>query len=155
MVGAEFRRLRHERGETLDDVAKRAGVSSQYLSEMERGVKDPSSEMIAAVARALGISLLDLTRAIFSSLVNDDGVSNANERHVTACATGRHSSQRLLALDSRHVVAVVPSRYQAIRSIQSLHRETLLPGHASNWWPETEPGRVVVVQCPRTRCSIT
>lgn len=57
MVGAEFRRLRHERGETLDDVAKRAGVSSQYLSEMERGVKDPSSEMIAAVARALGISL--------------------------------------------------------------------------------------------------
>ena len=50
MVGAEFRRLRHERGETLDDVAKRAGVSSQYLSEMERGVKDPSSEMIAAVA---------------------------------------------------------------------------------------------------------
>ncbi len=109
MVGAEFRRLRHERGETLDDVAKRAGVSSQYLSEMERGVKDPSSEMIAAVARALGISLLDLTRAIFSSLVNDDGVSNANERHVTACATGRHSSQRLLALDSRHVVAVVPA----------------------------------------------
>ncbi|MCP9965174.1 helix-turn-helix domain-containing protein [Actinomadura madurae] len=32
------------------ETARRAGVSPQYLSEMERGVKEPSSEMIAAVA---------------------------------------------------------------------------------------------------------
>jgi transcriptional regulator with XRE-family HTH domain len=61
VLGARLRRLRHERGETLADTAERAGVSPQYLSEIERGRKEPSSEMIAAVARALGTTLVDLT----------------------------------------------------------------------------------------------
>ena len=61
VLGARLRRLRHERGETLADTAFRAGVSPQYLSEIERGRKEPSSEMIAAVARALGTTLVDLT----------------------------------------------------------------------------------------------
>ena len=42
-------------------MAARAGVSPQYLSELERGRKDPSSEMLAAVAGALGCRVLDLT----------------------------------------------------------------------------------------------
>lgn len=42
-------------------MARRAGVSPQYLSEIERGRKEASSEMIAAVAGALDTSLLDLT----------------------------------------------------------------------------------------------
>lgn len=68
LLGGELRRLRHERGETLGDTAERAGVSPQYLSEMERGVKDPSSEMIAAVAGALDITLVDLTTAVADEL---------------------------------------------------------------------------------------
>ncbi|MCS5498121.1 helix-turn-helix domain-containing protein [Cnuibacter physcomitrellae] len=68
LVGDRMRTLRHERGETLGEVARRAGVSPQYLSEMERGSKDPSSEMIAAVAGALGWSLLDLTRSVAEQL---------------------------------------------------------------------------------------
>ncbi len=68
IIGEELRRLRHERGETLGETARRAGVSPQYLSEMERGVKDPSSEMIAAVAHALGVRLLDLTNAVVRRL---------------------------------------------------------------------------------------
>ncbi|UTX51959.1 helix-turn-helix domain-containing protein [Leucobacter aridicollis] len=63
-----MRRLRHGRGETLSDTAKRAGVSPQYLSEMERGSKDPSSEMIEAVAGALEVTLLDLTLAVTEAL---------------------------------------------------------------------------------------
>ncbi|MGV9768481.1 helix-turn-helix domain-containing protein [Microbacterium sp. NPDC003461] len=42
LVGEQLRRRRHERGETLADVAARAGVSVQYLSEVERGLKEPS-----------------------------------------------------------------------------------------------------------------
>ena len=42
-VGAELRRERLAAGRTLGDVAERAGLSVQYLSEMERGLKDPSS----------------------------------------------------------------------------------------------------------------
>jgi transcriptional regulator with XRE-family HTH domain len=68
MLGDRLRTLRRERGETLRDTADRAGVSPQYLSEMERGAKDPSSEMIAAVAGALEVTLLDLTVAVARDL---------------------------------------------------------------------------------------
>ena len=61
-VGSQLREERSERGERIADVAKRAGVSPQYLSEVERGRKDPSSEVLSAVAGALGVSVLDLTR---------------------------------------------------------------------------------------------
>jgi transcriptional regulator with XRE-family HTH domain len=68
VLGEQLRRLRHERGQTLTDTAARAGVSPQYLSEMERGVKEPSSEMIAAVAGALDTTLIDLTSAVTETL---------------------------------------------------------------------------------------
>jgi transcriptional regulator with XRE-family HTH domain len=57
LVGEHLRDQRHERGERLVDVAERAGVSTQYLSEVERGLKDPSSEILSAVAGALGLSV--------------------------------------------------------------------------------------------------
>lgn len=68
LVGAELRRRRHERGGTLAETADAAGVSPQYLSEMERGLKEPSSEMIAAVAGALDLTLLELTSAVAGAL---------------------------------------------------------------------------------------
>ncbi|MGI5200045.1 helix-turn-helix domain-containing protein [Spirillospora sp. CA-108201] len=68
-LGRCLRRLRIERGEILVETARRAGVSPQYLSEMERGVKEPSSEMIAAVAGALDVTLGDLTLAIATTLL--------------------------------------------------------------------------------------
>ncbi|GAA2843082.1 helix-turn-helix protein [Leucobacter komagatae] len=77
MLGAELRRLRHHRGETLGDIARRAGISPQYLSEMERGSKDASSEMIAAVAGALGVTLIDLTLAVADGLREAGGQTAA------------------------------------------------------------------------------
>lgn len=67
-LGDVLRRLRHERRERLTDTARRAGVSPQYLSEVERGLKEPSSEMIAAIAGALGVTLIDLTIAVAEDL---------------------------------------------------------------------------------------
>lgn len=60
-LGEQIRSARHARGERLRDVADRAGMAPQYLSEIERGTKDASSEMLAAVAGALGLRVLDLT----------------------------------------------------------------------------------------------
>ena len=60
LVGEELRRTRLDRSERLVDVAERAGVSPQYLSEVERGLKDPSSEMLAAVAGALDLTVREL-----------------------------------------------------------------------------------------------
>ena len=57
LVGEELHRERTRRGERLKDVAARAGVSVQYLSEVERGLKDPSSEMLHAIAGALDLSV--------------------------------------------------------------------------------------------------
>lgn len=68
LVGGRLRRMRHERRETLADVARRAGVSVQYLSEVERGLKEPSSEIVAAVLGALHGTLLDLTSGVASDL---------------------------------------------------------------------------------------
>jgi transcriptional regulator with XRE-family HTH domain len=60
-VGQELREERQDTGRTLADVAEEAGVSTQYLSEIERGRKEPSSEVLQAVAGALGLRLVDLT----------------------------------------------------------------------------------------------
>lgn len=68
LLGGRLRRLRREREETLTETAERAGISPQYLSEIERGLKEPSSEMIAAVAGALDTTLLDLTSAVAGEL---------------------------------------------------------------------------------------
>ncbi len=60
VLGSRLRTLRADRDETLAQTAERAGISPQYLSEVERGRKEASSEMIAALAGALGITVADL-----------------------------------------------------------------------------------------------
>jgi|SRR5829696_8805950 len=60
LVGQELHQERSRRRERLVDVAERAGVSMQYLSEVERGLKDPSSEMLHAIAGALDLSVREL-----------------------------------------------------------------------------------------------
>lgn len=68
LLGDQLRRRRHDREETLTETAEKAGVSPQYLSEVERGLKEPSSEMIAAIAGALDSSLIELTSAVADEL---------------------------------------------------------------------------------------
>jgi transcriptional regulator with XRE-family HTH domain len=68
VLGRQLRALRQDRQETLAETAARAGLSPQYLSEVERGRKEPSSEMIAALAGALGITLTDLTEQVATDL---------------------------------------------------------------------------------------
>jgi transcriptional regulator with XRE-family HTH domain len=67
-VGRQLREERHRQERTLADVAGRSGVSTQYLSELERGRKEPSSEVLGAVAGALGLRLVDLTARVTRSL---------------------------------------------------------------------------------------
>jgi transcriptional regulator with XRE-family HTH domain len=68
VLGRRLRVLRQEQQETLAETAARAGISPQYLSEIERGRKEPSSEMIAALAGALGTTLIDLTELVAGDL---------------------------------------------------------------------------------------
>ena len=59
-LGQILRRARRQQGRTLADVARAARVSMPYLSELERGRKEASSEVLAAVCDALRIELSDL-----------------------------------------------------------------------------------------------
>jgi DNA-binding XRE family transcriptional regulator len=63
-IGHVLRHRREQVGLRLTDVARRAGVSPQYLSEVERGRKEASSEILAAVTAALGLTLLDLAHGV-------------------------------------------------------------------------------------------
>lgn len=56
-LGAELRRVRLLQGRTLRDVSAAASVSLGYLSEVERGEKEASSEMLVAICGALGVPL--------------------------------------------------------------------------------------------------
>jgi len=69
-VGRELREERHASGKRLIDVAEEAGVSPQYLSEVERGLKDPSSELLAAIAGALGLSVAEIATRVASSTIS-------------------------------------------------------------------------------------
>lgn len=64
VLGAYLRGVRTAQQRILTDIATEAGVSPQYLSEIERGRKEPSSEILSAVAGALGVSLLEVTRGV-------------------------------------------------------------------------------------------
>jgi DNA-binding XRE family transcriptional regulator len=68
VLGRRLRALRQDQDETLAETAGRAGISPQYLSEIERGRKEPSSEMIAALAGALGTTLTTLTEQVAADL---------------------------------------------------------------------------------------
>ncbi|WP_327286513.1 helix-turn-helix domain-containing protein [Sanguibacter sp. Leaf3] len=72
-VGHELRGERTTQARTLADVARRAGVSTQYLSEIERGRKEPSSEVLEAVGSALSLTLLDLTSRVSGALARGAG----------------------------------------------------------------------------------
>ncbi|GAA1938598.1 helix-turn-helix domain-containing protein [Agromyces allii] len=67
-LGAFLRRERLAQERILADVARDADVSTQYLSEIERGRKEPSSEILAAVTEALGLTLLDVAAGVAAEL---------------------------------------------------------------------------------------
>ncbi|GAV22428.1 helix-turn-helix domain-containing protein [Carboxydothermus pertinax] len=54
--GNKIRELREERGLTLNDLSKKAGLSISYLSEIERGSKKPSLKTIDKIAKALNVN---------------------------------------------------------------------------------------------------
>lgn len=77
-LGDVLREQRQDQGRTLRDVSSSAKVSLGYLSEIERGEKEASSEMLTAISSALGLELsatLDLvTRKVAHAEALDEPV---------------------------------------------------------------------------------
>ena len=94
VLGSRLRALRTDRDETLAQTAERAGISPQYLSEVERGRKEPSSEMIAALAGALDITVADLMAGTAENLRRAATIAVSGTMAGIATAVSRPSGQR-------------------------------------------------------------
>ncbi|MDH6193470.1 transcriptional regulator with XRE-family HTH domain [Mycobacterium frederiksbergense] len=80
VIGDVLRNARTEQGRTLREVSDTARVSLGYLSEVERGRKEASSELLSAICDALDVPL--------SRVLTDAGENMAQREHGTAAAVG-------------------------------------------------------------------
>ncbi|SCD22740.1 helix-turn-helix domain-containing protein [Brucella inopinata] len=69
LVGRNFARLRREKNLTQEQVEERSGFSQQYLSDLERGRRNPTIVTLYELAQALGVSHVDLV------LPDDEAIS--------------------------------------------------------------------------------
>jgi transcriptional regulator with XRE-family HTH domain len=81
VIGDELRRRRQDQGRTLRDVSAAAAVSLGYLSEVERGQKEASSELLAAICGALDVPLSDILSSV------TDQIAEVESEDVPALAT--------------------------------------------------------------------
>ncbi|MFC9478601.1 helix-turn-helix domain-containing protein [Streptomyces griseus] len=97
LVGEVLRRERQAQGRTLKEVSEAARISMAYLSEVERGRKEASSEVLAAAAQALGLSLADVLALAGERLVSLTAVRSRSRAGVevgSLGAAGGHRSVR-------------------------------------------------------------
>jgi transcriptional regulator with XRE-family HTH domain len=72
VIGDALRARRQAQHRTLREVSTAANVSLGYLSEIERGQKEASSELLAAVCDALGARLSEVLREVSSSVATTE-----------------------------------------------------------------------------------
>ena len=72
VIGETLRAVRLRRRQTLREVSQQARVSLGYLSEVERGHKEPSSELLASICGALDIEMSELLREVTDVLYREE-----------------------------------------------------------------------------------
>jgi transcriptional regulator with XRE-family HTH domain len=75
VIGDALRGRRQAQHRTLREVSTAANVSLGYLSEIERGQKEASSELLAAICDALGAHLSELLREVSSTVADAEAVT--------------------------------------------------------------------------------
>jgi transcriptional regulator with XRE-family HTH domain len=106
MLGDVLRRHRLRQSRTLRDVSAAAGVALGDLSEVERGRKEASSELLAAICGALDVSLAEVLREVSDDLARD-------ERRTRLAPVGFSSTPSQFStphVASRAVAGVAPLR---------------------------------------------
>src|SRR5436309_8586356 len=76
VIGDALRARRQAQHRTLREVSTAANVSLGYLSEVERGQKEASSELLAAICDALGARLSELLREVSSTVATAEQVDD-------------------------------------------------------------------------------
>jgi transcriptional regulator with XRE-family HTH domain len=76
-IGDSLRRSRIAQSRTLREVSTSARVSLGYLSEVERGRKEASSELLAAICQALDVPLSEVLSDVSIAMAKQDSVAPA------------------------------------------------------------------------------
>ncbi len=84
LMGEVLRTRRLAQGLTLRDLSSKALVSLSYISEIERGQKEPSSELLAALAEALEIPLSNVLLQVSALLELDEAAELATVAELSA-----------------------------------------------------------------------
>jgi transcriptional regulator with XRE-family HTH domain len=74
-IGEVLRDIRMSKRQTLRQVAARAAVALGYLSEIERGQKEVSSELLFSIAEALDVPISQIMREVSDRLAMAEGVN--------------------------------------------------------------------------------
>ncbi|SBT53428.1 helix-turn-helix domain-containing protein [Micromonospora auratinigra] len=113
VIGDALRARRQGQHRTLREVSSAANVSLGYLSEIERGQKEPSSELLAAICDALGARLSELLREVSDTValaeqmpgvlvpVTDEPVAAGTVRKATNRGVHQVSSDGSVAVQVR------------------------------------------------------
>jgi transcriptional regulator with XRE-family HTH domain len=84
LLGDVLRRKRQDEGRTLRQLAAEARISPGYLSEIERGQKEPSSELLAAICDALQARLSDVLREVSIDLAAAELAAQLESERIAA-----------------------------------------------------------------------
>ncbi|CAM5642918.1 hypothetical protein SMICM304S_00085 [Streptomyces microflavus] len=107
-----LRRERRAQGRTLKDVSEASRISMAYLSEVERGRKEASSEVLAAAAQALGLSLADILALAGERLVSLTA-ARTRSRSRSLPVGGKQSEGRALLRQDVQAIRAPPNRRPA------------------------------------------
>jgi transcriptional regulator with XRE-family HTH domain len=125
LLGETLRRRRRAQKRTLRDVSKQANVSLGYLSEIERGHKEPSSELLASVCGALQVRLSEVLAEVSREVaVHERGEETPQGRQVAVLPLPRDKAavpndvQEEVLRRRRALSAAPPS----IAQVRSRHR---------------------------------
>lgn len=123
-------RLRRERSMTREALAEASGVSASYLSEVERGFKRPSTDVLAKIAQALGMAPSELL-AVVEDFSSGPGTEEASRQASPAPAAPRLAQETDLLERSRarRVPGIEPPGARKSRLMPSV----------SQYFPQQEP----------------
>lgn len=62
LVGRNVRRLRLQKGLTQEELSAASGFSQQYISGLERGLRNPTVVSVYELAQAIGVNYLELMK---------------------------------------------------------------------------------------------
>jgi transcriptional regulator with XRE-family HTH domain len=91
-LAVRVKQFRQARRLTQEQVAERAGLSSKFIGEIERGRANPALTTLASIADALGVNLVDLIAS------DGDRTSRLSARQITQVREALASIETLVEL---------------------------------------------------------